>query len=571
MRYKISYQNPQLHFLSLTCQLDCAGETTKTLKLAAWRPGRYELQHYARNLRDFQVYDRHGNPVAFRKPDKNTWLIQTGGLDSITLHYHYYAAQPDAGGSWLDEDLLYVNFINCILWDTARPDAPYEVTLAIPETYQIATSLPVKGHTLYAQNYMALADAPVFASSNLQHKTYQVEGVDFHIWLYGRWIPDWAKLISQFKAFTQEQLDLFGEFPAVGYHFLIWVRTVPAYHGVEHAQSTVITLGPDEQMDTPALYDELLGISSHELFHAWNVAKIRPAELTPYDLNKEQYFPTGAVVEGVTTYYGEYLLCRCGVFSFDRYLMELNQLFKRHMENEGRHHASLTASSLDLWIDGYLPSAPGRKVSIYVKGALAALLLDWTLRLATHQEKSLDTLMRKMWELYGKTGVGYTMADYKALAEQVAGTRLDAYFSEVMEGTAPLEDLIAQMAPQFGLEVQAKGPANEWERFLGFKVQKENGIWQVAQIAPGSPAANTLALKDEILAIDGKKVTDNMQELCKQALSKKNDVRISLVRNNCLMECVLSTDNQEYFKILTIHQVRNTTPETAGNFTAWLT
>jgi predicted metalloprotease with PDZ domain len=153
------------------------------------------------------------------------------------------------------------------------------------------------------------------------------------------------------------------------------------------------------------------------------VIRIRPAELLPYDFSRENYFPTGYVAEGLTTYYGDLLLARSGFFSPTEYLAELNGTLNRHFTSSNGAALSLTESSLDLWLDGYVAGVPGRKVSIYHKGTLTALILDLEIRQLTNDARSLDDVMLGLWEQYGQKNMGYSHADYVALVEEVAGRR----------------------------------------------------------------------------------------------------------------------------------------------------
>jgi predicted metalloprotease with PDZ domain len=175
----------------------------------------------------------------------------------------------------------------------------------------VATALPSSsGLKFQAENFQHLVDSPLMASPTLKLETYQVNGVCFHLWFQGEVHFEMAKLLDGFKAFTLKQMEAFGDFPAEDYHFLFQLLPYKHYHGVEHQYSTVITIGPAEELKDKKLMDELFGVSSHELYHFWNVCRIRPLELLPYDFSKEAYIETGVVAEGVTTYMGEFFLLK---------------------------------------------------------------------------------------------------------------------------------------------------------------------------------------------------------------------------------------------------------------------
>jgi predicted metalloprotease with PDZ domain len=213
----------------------------------------------------------------------------------------------------------------------------------------------------------------------------------------------------------------------------------------------MIVLGPDDEGE--GLYTDLLGVSSHELYHAWNVIRIRPKELLPYDLTRENYFPTCFVVEGVTTYYGDLFLRRAGVFDDTAYFRELQTYLKRHFENSRHAAQSLVESSWDLWLDGYEKGIPQRKVSVYQKGALAALILDLTIRKIHRHKKSLDDVMRLLWERFGIPFVGYSIEDYQATVEEVAGEPLTWYWQDCIFSNVPFDTHLNHALGWVGLQM----------------------------------------------------------------------------------------------------------------------
>jgi len=390
IHYHLSYTNPLTHFVDITITITQNRQEQLYLQLPAWRPGRYELQHFAQKLRHVTA-SANNSSIPVGKVTKDRWKVTPKGADTLQIHYSFYARQMDAGGSWLDEAMLYINPVNCLMAIEGREHEPCQLQVAIPADWQIASGLPEKEkHMLEAGSFDELADSPFIASGNLQKETFVVKDMPFHIWIQGDCRPDWEKIKHDFTAFTREQLAVFGGFPVPEYHYLNIILPYRFYHGVEHSHSTVITLGPGELLMTPSLYKELLGVSSHELFHTWNIKKIRPKELLPYNFAQENYFRTGYVAEGITTYYGDYMLARAGVFSTEAYFEELNKTLQRYHADYSRDNLSVADSSFDLWLDGYKPGVPDRKVSIYVKGALTALLLDLQLRKATDNKTSLD-------------------------------------------------------------------------------------------------------------------------------------------------------------------------------------
>ncbi|WP_161889022.1 M61 family metallopeptidase [Pontibacter russatus] len=566
IRYHLSYQNPLTHFVDITLTISQNQQRDLYLQLPAWRPGRYELQHFAQKLRGITA-QANGQSIPISKMTKDRWLVEAGEADTLYISYSFFARQMDAGGSWLDEEQLYLNPINCLMAVEGREQEPSQLQLYIPAHWEIACGLPEKEkHVLEAPNFDALVDSPFIASGSLKKEVYEVNGNRFYIWLQGDCQPDWEKIKCDFAAFTREQLEVFGDFPVPAYHYLNQILPYRFYHGVEHSHSTVITLGPGELLMQPSLYKELLGVSSHELFHTWNIKKIRPEEMLPYNFAQENYFRTGYVAEGITTYYGDYMLARAGVFTATQYFEELNTTLQRYFADDGHHHLSLADSSFDLWLDGYKPGIPDRKVSIYIKGSLTALLLDLQLRQATNNAASLDTVMRKMWENFGKKDIGYTEQDYAALVDEVAGQSFCDYFDNFIYGTTPLEPALDEALQFVGCTLKAQENPLLHEGIYGFKTTSDQMV-KVTAVAPNSPASKVLSIDDELVALNGRKLENNLQQLL--ALQPRA-VELILFREKKLRTVTLRTDGKNYYSKFTIEKCADATEAQKQNFKLWL-
>ncbi|EMR01357.1 M61 family metallopeptidase [Cesiribacter andamanensis] len=570
MTYYISYQYPQHHFINITLYLRQLQEEVTYLQLPSWRPGRYELGNFAKNLQQFAVLDMQGRPIPFRKISKDRWQVETAGVQELQVKYTYYGFQMDAGGTYLDEDQLYMNFINCMLYAEGRLNQPCQVHLELPDDYTIACSLEQSAHhVLYANDYYELVDSPMIASNQLEHHSYMAGGIQFHLWARGdAGALPWPQTIEAFRRFSEAQIKAMEGFPARDYHFLFHFLPYKAYHGVEHGASTVITLGPTHELDQPDLYKNLLGISSHELYHAWNIIKIRPAEMMPYDFTRENYFTTGFVAEGVTTYVGDLFLARGGVFDLDDLLIELNRSLQRHLSNGGRFNHSLLDSGYDLWLDGYSPGIPNRKVSIYIKGSLVALLLDLQLRKLTNNAGSLDTVMQLLMQEFADQQRGYTYEDYKEVVSRVAGQPMDAYFRQFIEGKEPLENHLPELLDWVGLGLRQQPSRSSTQRLWGFKTsEKEGGLLTVLDVAPGSPAEQYLSRGDELMAINGKRAQmNNLEDL----LAGQDTVQISLFRNHRLRTVEMKAGENPYKTELKIVPLPEPSEEQLRNRAAWL-
>ncbi len=545
LKYTVSYQNPASQLIDFQLEINNIKTDSIELQLPAWRPGRYTLQNFAKNIHAFSVENSEGKQIPFKKTTKDCWEIQTENTEKLVVKYTYHASQMDAGGTWLDENQLYINWITCGLSVSGRGNETYSLELKTPKSYEFATNLPLKKGKFIAKNFHELVDSPIVASAGLQHQTYKVANCKFHIWIQGNCQPNWEKLISDFKAFTKVQIQAFGgAFPTDEYHFIFQILPYRHYHGVEHKHSTVITLGPEEDFHTEEFYNNLLGVSSHELYHTWNVTRLRSKDLIPYDYSQENYTQAGFILEGITTYYGDLMLRRAKIWDDEFYLKELEILLRRHFHNTGRHKYSLADSSFDLWLDGYTSAEPNRTVSIYVKGALCAILLDLTIRKLTKNKKSLDNVILKMWEQFGKNEQGYLIEDYQRIVEEVAGKNMKSYFEKYIFGTEDLFRPLKKAFASVGLSLRKIQSEKSSERDFGIKFIEKESRLTVASIEENALAYNLLTLRDEVISINGKRATiGNVDKL----LAGNNKVKILLFRNNLLLTRKLEVSGNQFF------------------------
>ena len=191
---------------------------------------------------------------------------------------------------------FFVVYNSYIFYIPERIDEEYEINLDLPSDYIIASSLEKNKNTLIGNNFDEIAESPIICSNSLQHDLFSLNNINFHLWCQGRCEVNWEKVKKDFSLFTQTQINHFDSFPVDEYHFLFQITPYPSYHGVEHTKNTVILLGPGTEIMNKK-YNSLLHISSHELYHTWNIKAIRPKEMYPYDYSQENYFRTGFIAE----------------------------------------------------------------------------------------------------------------------------------------------------------------------------------------------------------------------------------------------------------------------------------
>ena len=564
--YTIDCDNSQQHFIKIKVQFP-VDENKTIIHLPSWRPGRYELGNFAKNIKNFKVFNDQNKAVNFHKINKDSWEISSNETKYIKIEYQYYANELNAGSSYFDEQQLYVNPVNCFLYAEGKEQFPISLELNIPENYTIASSLRQEKNFLFAVNFDELADSPFICSENLEKQTYSVSDTNFHIWFNNQLNIPWERVIDDFRNFTKKQIEDFGEFPVSEYHFLIQSLPYLAYHGVEHLKSTVITLGPSYDLFENR-YDELLGVSSHELYHVWNVKSIRPKDLLPYNFKKENYSELGYIYEGVTTYLGDLYLLKSGVFSLENYLKELSAQFQKHFDNPGRFAYSVALSSYDTWLDGYVPGVPGRKVSIYTEGCLLAFVMDVKIRKATNNKRGIEEVMKRLYYNFAQNNNGYTEKDFIELLENTSGESFKDFFNDYIHGTISYEAILIDALDFIGLEL-IQTPSNSYsEANLGMKTLHHSNHSLITAIYPGSPAEIAgLSLGDELIAVNKIKLNNDL-DACLNYFDATSKT-LSIFRNGKLLDITLPEVNRFFYLIHKIHKKVILTPKQEKAIFTW--
>jgi len=577
MKYRLFYSRANTQYLEIEVCMPVVTAEKMELVMPHWRPGRYEAGNFAKNVKGFMVRGSEGEDLEFAKTAINRWEVKLKpGLKELHVTYSYYAAELNAGSTWLDDRQLYVNPVNCLIYCQEFTQQPVQLSIELPESYRVAGGLgeaeisasgDKKTHTYVFADYDVLADSPFIASADLAHRSYQLNGIDFHIWIQGDCKPDWERITGDFFIFSNEILSTMGSYPHPEYHFLVQVLPINFYHGVEHCNSTVIAIGPGHSLMKPHMYNELLGVSCHELFHVWNIKHIRPKDMLPYDFSGPNYSRLGYVYEGITTYYGDLLLYRSGVFGWKEWEETFAEQVQKHFDNGGRFHYSVSESSFDTWLDGYVPGVPDRKVSIYTEGCLLAFMTDILIRVHSGDQSSLDDVMRSLWDDFGKVGKGYTAGDYRRLVEFYAGQPLNHLFEELINGKTSYESLLKFCLTQVGLRLSMETSPRLCERMFGFKVS-EGADTLISQIASGSSAEEAgFMLKDRIIAVNQTEIRGNLHEI--MAGLGGETVSFMIARGGRVFVLEAKAGERTYFNVMRLEKDRLAGAAERSRFHKW--
>ena len=512
IHYRISCPNPASQFLQIELRFSCLANEKVQLQLPAWRAGRYQIANYAQNLRGLTASNSKGNPIPFTKTTKDRWELIAPDDTLIHITYEYWAGKMDAGSAWVDDEQVYVNLVNCCFEILGRSEEPVAVQLDLEDYPQRAVTLTqTEASTWMAENYQILADATVLAAKKVEQETYAIGNTQFQAWFRGEIHFDRTRFIDQLQVFSNRMIADFGSFPEEEYHFIFHLLPYPHYHGVEHRRGTVITFGPASSLAEEEAQEELLGISCHELYHAWNVCRIRPKEFLPYDFSKETYTQAGLVLEGVTTYFGDLYLLKSKVYDLPTYLRHLEKIVQREAAHYGWKNASIEESSIDLWLDGYVAGIPNRKVNIYSRGALLSLCLDVIL---LQEGSSLAQVMKGMWENFGLSFKGYEVQDFeKLVAASVSNPeKITHFFDAFVRGKEDLYPVLVDCFSALGLEIKKRFSENTLLHLAGIQL---NGDQVIQQIHPDSKAYQHLIVHDQLLNLNSENVMWEVEVLRK--------------------------------------------------------
>ena len=554
--YLFSYKKAYKHLIDIDLTVQTNGDKELCFQLPAWRPGRYELGDFAKNIQKWNAFDENGNELPFHKTTKDCWEVECHNASSVTITYNYYANELDAGSTYLDENQLYVNPVNCCMYVVGRENSACQLELEIPSDYKIACGMKTNDDGyLLANSFDQLAESPFIASNSLLHDEYIFDGITYHLWIQGKCKPDFEKVKADFIGFTKAQVECFKSLPVDDYHFLFQITPYASYHGVEHTNSTVILMGDKEDV-FKTKYDNILGICSHELYHTWNIKAIRPKEMLPYDYTKENYSKLGYVAEGVTTYMGDLMLKRGHVFNWKQFIKTQNENLKRHYENDGRHNLSVADSAFDTWLDGYSLGIPNRKTSIYADGALNMLMIDLFIIKHSEGKHSLNDVMTELYEDYRNSG--YTEDDFQQLCVKYGGLKVSEVFNNHIYGTEEYTKTLTEALSFVGFDlVKTKNPSLSAHKF-GFISIVQNGKHIIKKIQNTCVAeSNGIAVDDEILSVNGTAVNDSKLN----DIIKDTDEVVTLEIKKRFETIKVKLDSGDFYPIYTLKMLDQASDE----------
>lgn len=573
--YRLGISDADAHVIDVQMTLSSPDANGQVLSLPNWIPGSYMIRDFSRNIVSIRA-QCEGSEVALVKVDKSTWRAPAG-LAQLTIDYRVYAWDLSVRSAHVDRTHAFFNGTSVFLCAQGFESLPHRVFLQRPlhdinETFDVATTLPSKqvdtsGFGEYiAADYDELIDHPVeMGAFNRLHFT--ACGVPHEVVFTGGCYFDEQRVVDDLVRICEYEINFFGKpAPYDRYVFLVMVVDA-AYGGLEHRSSTALMITRENlpvqgEKEVSDKYLDFLGLCSHEYFHNWNIKRIKPARFVPYELQAESYTELLWFFEGMTSYYDDLILVRCGLITQERYLGVVSKTLTRVQRGAGRLTQSVTDSSFDAWHKFYKQdeNAPNAIVSYYAKGALVALCLDSLLRGHSGSAVTLDKLMLLLWEQWTTTGQGIGEQEPQALVAQLVDKDFSDFFNTALYKTddLPLNSALENLGVSLqwkarksatdmgGTRKTANGDDDHEEHkayWMGANLIDAPGGVRITHVMSGSPAERAgLSAGDLLIAIAGFSVSkaDVANHLAR--LADRRCVAIHYFRLGQLQESSLSIE-----------------------------
>ena len=544
--------NPGNHTFHVVMEYKTGPHETSILKMPAWSPGYYQIMDFADGVANFVAKDGEGKALEFNKKGKNAWHIEKGKASVLKVEYDIITSREFVGTSFLDAEHGYIIPASVCLYPEDEIKRPAEITVKPFEKWKnVATGLdliPGKDFTYTAPDFDILYDSPILIGNLEELPAFEVKGIPHRFIGYKMGDFDRVGFMQDLKKMVEEASAVIGDIPYKHYTFL---AIGPGRGGIEHLNSTAVSFAGVE-LGNPAGKIRLLSFLTHEYFHHYNVKRIRPVELGPFNYDRGSKTNLLWVSEGLTVYYEYPILDRAGLMTEAEMLDAFKSLILSLETQPGRLYQSLAQASAETWSDG--PSGRvndefNKTISYYVKGPIVGLFLDFKIRHETKNKKSLDDVMRTLYqEFYQKQQRGFTEAEFRKVCEKIAGTSLEEIFHYVYT-TKELD--YVKYFNYAGLDIDVK-PKQIPGAYLGVKTKLQNDSLIVTSVDWDSPAWKAGVRRGNvILDVDG--VTANSQNTSYLFAEKKagDKLHLNVIKNDTKIgiPVVLGTKSERSFDI----------------------
>ncbi len=508
IHYTVSMGQPATHYFRVAMRLEglrgALPSDLLRLAMPVWTPGSYSVRDFSRNVLDLEAVDASGKRLQVERDAKDSWVVSLAGSDALEVTYRVYAFRHDTSQSYLDSDHAIINGASVFLYVDGEQSHPLTLEVVPHEGWSVVATglepLVPGGWTFAAPNYDVLVDSPVEVGAQLVH-SFEVRGVTHQVSIFAAKPIDEATFVADIKRIVEHTIPIFGEVPYSRYVFLVDF-TDQGYGGLEHLNSTHCIAGY-LMMEPPSEYRRLLALFSHEFFHTWNVKRMRPVALGPFDYSRENYTKSLWISEGITSYFENVILRRAEIVTAPEYLDFICDDISEVKSLPSSRSQTPEESSFDTWIKLYREdeNSPNVSPSYYRQGAVLGTLLDLEIRRSTGGAKALDDVMRRVYSETYKAGRGFTDDEFERACTEVSGGAAEEIFKRYVRGREEFD--LDRYLGYAGLRLLPKSAPCVPEGFLGIRMKPGQGL-TVQNRLFGTPAELAdISAGDEIIALDG--------------------------------------------------------------------
>jgi predicted metalloprotease with PDZ domain len=554
--YIFRIQQPEARRVEVELQVESRGADALDVRLPVWTPGSYLVREHQRHVDDLRA-SGDGRELSAEKIDKHTWRVRAGGARTVRISYRLHCFELTVRTNHVDGTHAFLNPSAAAAFVVGRESEPCAVRLQLPAGWRAWNALPYEDGAFKAQDYDELADSPFECGGEGSHSAHPfvAQGVQHELVVWGRGDFDARRVVPDLVKIVDAEAAIFGGLPYSDPYLFILHLNDKARGGLEHRRSCALIV-PRFSFVQKSAYEDFLLLVAHEFFHLWNVKRVRPSAFTPYDWTRENHTRLLWAMEGLTSTYEVLALLRAKLIPPQRFLEIWAERNTQLLRTPGRLRTSLAQASFDAWIKHYRPdeSTANTTVSYYLKGSIVGFLLDLELRRRSGGTRSLDDLVRALFEKHGRPPGLPEDGVEKAAIELIGDRTLHEWFQRAVHSTQELQleealsgvGIEAVMAPASGADDKGGAEADPEEKpaadarprgWLGATFREKGGALEIASIAEGSPAqAAGLAAGDEIAAADGFR-TDLKSRLGRTQPGQT--LRLSLFRMDELLEVAL--------------------------------
>lgn len=549
VNYKLRMSKPQTHYFEVEMNITDISDNEIEVKLPVWAPGSYLVREFSKNLNLVKAYDQKNTELEVIKKEKNKWRINTKGIKQITVKYEVYAFELSVRTSFLDKTHGFVSGPGVFMYVEKAKSKKGTVEIFPYSDFKIITTALNKtsegvskdGSSIYAfDNYDQLLDCPIEIGNQVVFD-FKAAGTTHTVGIYGQGNYDVELLKKDMAKICETATNVFGSNPNKNYTFIIH-NVTDGQGGLEHVNST--TLSVNRWTYQGGEYTGFLSLVAHEYFHLWNVKRIRPIELGPFDYDKENYTTLLWVMEGFTSYYDELLLLRAGYYTEETYISKLLSSINYVEGTVGSRVQPLAHSSFDAWIKGYRPNENSSNIGMtyYSRGAVIASLIDAMIVDKFKGNKCLDHFMQLLLEkYYSKLKRGFSDVEFKKELEEFLGQDLTSFFNDYINGTKVPN--YNEIFSKVGVKAEYTGVAKP---NFGANFSQNGNQLMVKSVRSGSTAEFAgLSPNDEIIGCNGFRVNQADFEAMLAAVKTDKEFSILISRDLQLFELKVKMMNYE--------------------------